>query len=378
MLHHGGLTATSSSSPPPPFSPTPSPTLHRDHRVLSVRQGARATSAMNITKNILNGGCFTRGAGRARRAAESAARVLEGLQGPQHGNRRLHGQFVRVPHLRLHGFVLPRRRLLLWGGSGTASGKGKCCGNHREGSQCDRCVAGYWGGNCSACPGLVDRSATGESNIICSGHGSCSQGLAGNGSCTCETGFNGADCGSCEASFCPNQCSSHGACECSEGKKPACKCDGGWGGDYSCGTCEEGLAGKDCGTCAAGWYGGTAAEAKAGASLQCKKCACVLGTCDEGTHGTGICSTGVPPAAIIGGVAGAVIIGAIVVYVLFCKKKDAHAAPMLREPMMGAGPMAGIQQQQPAHVPVPPPAGSMAVPPPFVPAQQQQQQQPRQ
>jgi hypothetical protein len=187
MLHHGGLTATSSSSPPPPFSPTPSPTLHRDHRVLSVRQGARATSAMNITKNILNGGCFTRGAGRARRAAESAARVLEGLQGPQHGNRRLRGQFVRVPHLRLHGFVLPRRRLLLWGGSGTASGKGKCCGNHRDGSQCDRCVAGTGA--------ATDRLAQGSWTTAP------------------RTRFNDTDCGSCEASFCPNPCSSHGVCE---------------------------------------------------------------------------------------------------------------------------------------------------------------------
>ena len=72
-------------------------------------------------------------------------------------------------------------------GSGTASGKGKCCGNHRDGSQCDRCVAGTGA--------ATDRLAQGSWTTAP------------------RTRFNDTDCGSCEASFCPNPCSSHGVCE---------------------------------------------------------------------------------------------------------------------------------------------------------------------
>jgi hypothetical protein len=48
------------------------------------------------------------------------------------------------------------------------------------------CVDGYWGANCTACPG-------GASNP-CSGNGSCGQGVSGNGTCTCYSGFTGAAC----------------------------------------------------------------------------------------------------------------------------------------------------------------------------------------
>jgi hypothetical protein len=89
-------------------------------------------------------------------------------------------------------------------GHGTMSSMGSCsCNANYNGSSCGNCNAGFtgypncqavnatcpagtYGASCSACPG-------GASNV-CSSHGTCSQGVAGNGTCTCFSGFNGLAC----------------------------------------------------------------------------------------------------------------------------------------------------------------------------------------
>jgi hypothetical protein len=84
------------------------------------------------------------------------------------------------------------------GTSNPCSGHGTCfesggtavcaCQPNYSGIACQNvnCPSGTWGPSCLACPG-------GQSNP-CSGHGTCSQGAAGDGTCTCNPGFQGADC----------------------------------------------------------------------------------------------------------------------------------------------------------------------------------------
>lgn len=54
-----------------------------------------------------------------------------------------------------------------------------------SGQQCD---AGFFGSSCSqTCPGM-------DGSSVCSGHGSCSDGLLGTGLCSCVDGFSATDC----------------------------------------------------------------------------------------------------------------------------------------------------------------------------------------
>ena len=117
------------------------------------------------------------------------------------------------------------------------SGQGTC---DRNTGACE-CLAGIAGPDCSiACP-------TDPLWGVCSAHGTCDEGAAGDGTCACTTGYMGATCGE----ECPggkaNPCSGHGRCD-APGR--ACACDqsaasGYWGGD-ACGACATGWFGDDC------------------------------------------------------------------------------------------------------------------------------------
>ena len=91
-------------------------------------------------------------------------------------------------------------------------GDGTCCPEHRQGKACDQCVSGFYGVNCSACPGFVDRTDQGLPSIVCLGHGTCDAGIYGNGTCACQQGYYGDDCGLCDSTFCEASCSGHGQC----------------------------------------------------------------------------------------------------------------------------------------------------------------------
>jgi hypothetical protein len=80
-------------------------------------------------------------------------------------------------------------------GHGSMSSMGTCiCASGWSGSSCQsmstaapqQCPYGTYGATCQACPGGV--------SSVCSSHGSCSQGVAGNGQCTCSFGFTGVAC----------------------------------------------------------------------------------------------------------------------------------------------------------------------------------------
>ncbi|KAM3915643.1 stabilin-1 [Leptodactylus fuscus] len=94
-----------------------------------------------------------------------------------------------------------------------------------------KCCEGYWGSTCSECPG-------GSSNP-CNGHGTCQEGLEGNGTCICNEGFSGFSCNECtDPSLYGANCDT--ACQCQHGI-----CKNGISGDGSC-ICEAGYIGLTC------------------------------------------------------------------------------------------------------------------------------------
>ena len=53
---------------------------------------------------------------------------------------------------------------------------------------CDKCKAGHWGATCKdSCPGVTPGATTDA--LKCAGHGTCSDGKAGTGTCTCALGY---------------------------------------------------------------------------------------------------------------------------------------------------------------------------------------------
>ncbi|XP_071358845.1 stabilin-2 isoform X1 [Trachinotus anak] len=93
-----------------------------------------------------------------------------------------------------------------------------------------RCCPGHWGPDCVECPDQPDRP--------CSNRGVCSDGLGGNGTCSCQVGFAGTACEDCAPGRYGPTCSS--VCTCVHGL-----CDSGLKGDGRC-TCFSGYKGPNC------------------------------------------------------------------------------------------------------------------------------------
>ncbi|KAM8740220.1 stabilin-2 isoform 1-T1 [Acanthopagrus schlegelii] len=92
------------------------------------------------------------------------------------------------------------------------------------------CCPGFWGPDCIECPDRADRP--------CSNRGVCSDGLGGNGTCSCQVGFAGVACEDCASGRYGPTCSS--VCSCVHGV-----CDSGLRGSGSC-TCFSGYKGPNC------------------------------------------------------------------------------------------------------------------------------------
>ncbi|XP_047431437.1 stabilin-2 isoform X2 [Mugil cephalus] len=92
------------------------------------------------------------------------------------------------------------------------------------------CCPGFWGPDCMGCPD--------EDGRPCSGRGSCSDGLGGNGTCTCQDFFSGSACEDCSSGRYGDTCRS--VCSCVHGL-----CNSGRTGDGRC-TCFSGYRGPSC------------------------------------------------------------------------------------------------------------------------------------
>uniref|UniRef100_A0A3Q2T7H6 EGF-like domain-containing protein n=1 Tax=Fundulus heteroclitus TaxID=8078 RepID=A0A3Q2T7H6_FUNHE len=97
--------------------------------------------------------------------------------------------------------------------------------------QVKSCCPGYWGPDCMECPDRADRP--------CSSRGFCSDGLGGNGTCSCQAGFAGTACEDCAPGRYGPTCGS-GTCRCVHGL-----CASGLNGDGRC-TCFSGYRGPSC------------------------------------------------------------------------------------------------------------------------------------
>lgn len=137
-----------------------------------------------------------------------------------------------------------------------------------------RCCKGFFGPDCTPCPGGF--------LTPCSGNGQCMDGLAGNGTCICEDGFQGSMCQFCSD---PNRYGPrcNRTCLCVHGT-----CDNRLDSDGAClsGTCREGTAGRFCDkqTSACGPYV-QFCHIHASCEYSNKTASCV---CNEGYEGDGV------------------------------------------------------------------------------------------
>ena len=155
------------------------------------------------------------------------------------------------------------------------SGTGLCSCNQTAstgfwgGTTCDECASGYAGAGCFI------KCYTDVNGSVCSGHGSCNDGLAGDGVCSCSAGYAAPTC----AETCPRDasntvCFGHGSCN-----NGVCTCyKDTTNGFWSTSSCND---------CQASFYGSTC-------TLQCPVNSGHVcsnhGTCSDGVTGTGLCS----------------------------------------------------------------------------------------
>ncbi|MGH9797216.1 MAG: hypothetical protein ACRD5D_03555 [Candidatus Polarisedimenticolia bacterium] len=168
-------------------------------------------------------------------------------------------------------------------------------------NQCASCDPGYYGPTCVACPGGATHP--------CNGHGTCFDGINGNGTCTCVPGYVGQACQYSDAITCNGSGTAqpNGSCVCDPEYAGAscnvcaadhynypsctyCLASTTCNGHGSCGAtgaclCATGYGGTGCDACAPDFYGYPACEPCTAA----EKCS-GHGTCDAA--GNCVCEPG--------------------------------------------------------------------------------------
>eukprot|EP01060_Flectonema_neradi_P029304 TRINITY_DN400_c1_g1_i1.p1 TRINITY_DN400_c1_g1~~TRINITY_DN400_c1_g1_i1.p1 ORF type:complete len:3444 (+),score=505.40 TRINITY_DN400_c1_g1_i1:687-10334(+) len=116
-------------------------------------------------------------------------------------------------------------------------------------SRCSDCLDGYYGFSCGPqCPGAIQNST--NDLIVCFGHGTCDDGIAGSGTCSCEGNWSpDSGCSDCTSNYFGMSCSY----ECSVCGAVSNICDSGVLGSGSCICKNEGQEGANCASCKMGY-----------------------------------------------------------------------------------------------------------------------------
>ena len=141
------------------------------------------------------------------------------------------------------------------------AGGGCTCNDGFTGSTCTDCEAGLHGPLCTEiCAGTTvgktcrcatnmagencDISCPQFGGLVCNAKGTCRDGVAGDGGCTCEAGYYGEHCTvQCDAKVCAlTYRLTHPACNTDTGR---CECEPQWGGPL-CDTCSAAFWGENC------------------------------------------------------------------------------------------------------------------------------------
>lgn len=145
------------------------------------------------------------------------------------------------------------------------------------------CEPGRWGADCEPCPDCP--------------HGTCSEGLQGDGRCECDGHWTGDDCDECETGWFGPSCT--GQCPDCSAVSPKRRCEDGVTGSGTC-VCVNGWVGSECEFCSPQWDGAACDLCGHGfyrEGATCVACDCDAhhATCDTET-GECTCDPGWDPA----------------------------------------------------------------------------------
>jgi choice-of-anchor A domain-containing protein len=129
--------------------------------------------------------------------------------------------------------------------------------------KCISCENGFYGPQCQACS--------------CKYNQICSDGVLGNGQCTCMPNFDSA-CVECKPGFFGKYCNNSCTSTCMANGV----CNSGLNGNGSCSNCKSPFNGTQCENCIYGYWGKSCTN-------QCQTACIEKGVCDSGVNGTGLC-----------------------------------------------------------------------------------------
>lgn len=196
------------------------------------------------------------------------------------------------------------------------------------------CCAGFYGNNCEVCEG--------GSEFPCNNNGNCSDGVGGNGTCTCFPGYTGTSCQLCvnstdnSTSECARSCAYHnGGCH----ENGTCK---EYAGSVTC-TCPQGYVGdghrcvRPCEENNGGCHPLAVCKEKSDNTTEVE-CSCEIDYTGNGI----VCefaekrSSSLEAGVSVGGVVGLLIIIGVIIFLVIAIRRRRHAESFIRKEKFGS------------------------------------------